>query len=92
MTVPKGQKKLAVKKRISSLGSHHLDWAGINACSGGGETEASSFTIKGKGGIPPVPTETFMADALVPDGKPITLDKETDLNSLLVEESETDSS
>ncbi len=63
---------------------------GINACSGGGETEASSFTVKGKGGIPPVPTEPFMADALIPDGKPITIDKETELNSLLVEESETE--
>ena len=62
---------------------------GINACSGGGETEASSFTIKGKGGIPPQPTEPFMADALIPDGKPITIDKETDVNSLLVEERET---
>ena len=31
-----------------------------------------------------------MADALIPDGKPITLDEETDLNSLLVEESETE--
>ncbi len=63
---------------------------GINACSGGGETEASSFTIKGKGGIPPAPIEPFMADALIPDGKPITIDKETDLNSLLVEERETE--
>ncbi len=31
-----------------------------------------------------------MADALIPDGKPITIDKETDLNSLLVEERETE--
>ena len=31
-----------------------------------------------------------MADALIPDGKPITIDKETDVNSLLVEERETE--
>ncbi len=31
-----------------------------------------------------------MADALIPDGKPITIDKETDLNSLVVEETETE--
>ena len=48
----------------------------------------SGLTIKGKGGVPPQPTEPFMADALIPDGKPITIDKETDLNSLLVEEIE----
>ena len=56
---------------------------GANACSGGRGTETSSFRIKGKGGIPPLPTEPFMADALIPDGKPITIDKETNLNSLL---------
>ena len=61
---------------------------GANACSGGGETEASSFTVKGKGGVPPVPTEPFMADPLIPDGKPITMKEETDLTSLLVEEIE----
>ena len=52
--------------------------------------EPSGLTIKGKGGIPPEPTEPFMADALIPDGKPITIDKETDLTSLLVEESESE--
>ncbi len=31
-----------------------------------------------------------MADALIPDGKPITIDKETDLNSLLEGEIETE--
>ena len=56
------------------------------ACSprGGG----TSLTYKGKGGAPPEPTAPLSADALIPDGKPIKLDKETDLNSLLVEESE----
>ncbi len=52
--------------------------------------QPSGLTIKGKGGIPPVPTEPFMADALIPDGKPITIDKETDLNSLLVGEIKTE--
>ncbi len=52
--------------------------------------QPSGLTIKGKGGIPPQPTEPFMADALIPDGKPITIDKETDLNSLVVEETETE--
>ena len=57
------------------------------ACSPvGGET---SLTYKGKGGIPPEPTAPFSADALIPDGKPITLDKETDLTSLLEGETET---
>ena len=56
------------------------------ACSptGGG----TSLTYKGKGGAPPEPTAPLSADALIPDGKPIKLDEETDLNSLLVEESE----
>ena len=31
-----------------------------------------------------------MADLLIPDGKPITIDKKTDLNSLLVEERKTE--
>ncbi len=51
------------------------------ACSPGGG--GSSLTYKGKGGIPPEPTAPFSADALIPDGKPITIDKKTDLNSLL---------
>ncbi|MDJ0900178.1 MAG: S-layer family protein [Xenococcus sp. MO_188.B8] len=63
---------------------------GVNACSGGGATEASSFILKGKGGVPPVPTEPFMADLLIPDGKPITLDKKSDLTSLLEVENETE--
>nr|MDJ0900176.1 filamentous hemagglutinin [Xenococcus sp. MO_188.B8] len=64
---------------------------GANACSGRGATEAaSSFTVKGKGGLPPIPTKPFMADLLIPDGKPITLDKKSDLTSLLEEESETE--
>ena len=63
---------------------------GVNACAGRATTETSTFIVKGKGGIPPQPTEPFMADALIPDGKPITIDKETDVNSLLVEESETE--
>ena len=47
------------------------------------EGRGSSLIFKGKGGLPPVPTEPFMADVLIPDGKPITIDKETDLNSLI---------
>ncbi len=50
----------------------------------------STFIVKGKGGVPHKPTERFTADALIPDGKPITLEKETDLNSLVVEEIETE--
>ncbi|MDJ0898239.1 MAG: filamentous hemagglutinin [Xenococcus sp. MO_188.B8] len=51
----------------------------------------SGLTVKGKGGVPPLPTKPFMADLLIPDGKPITLDKKTDLTSLLeVEENETE--
>ena len=53
------------------------------------EGGGSSLIFKGKGGLPPVPTKPFMADVLIPDGKPITIDKETDLNSLLVGEIET---
>ncbi|MDJ0900177.1 MAG: S-layer family protein [Xenococcus sp. MO_188.B8] len=53
--------------------------------------QPSGLTVKGKGGVPPVPTEPFMAELLIPDGKPITLDKKSDLNSLLeVEENETE--
>ena len=67
------------------------DTIATEACSPGGG--GSSLTYKGKGGIPPEPTEPFSADALIPDGKPITgkpitLDKETDFTSLLVEETE----
>ena len=58
------------------------------ACSPRGGS--SSLTNKGKGGIPPQPTAPLSADALIPDGKPITLDNETDLNSLVEEESETE--
>ncbi len=63
---------------------------GINACSGRGATEGSSFVLKGKGGVPRKPTERFTADDLIPDGKPITLDEKTDLNPLLVGEIETE--
>ena len=52
--------------------------------------QPSGLTIKGKGGIPPKPSEPFTADALIPDGKTITIDKETDLNSLLEGEIETE--
>ncbi len=51
------------------------------ACSPRGE--GTTLIIKGKGGIYPEPTALLTADALIPDGKPITLDKKTDLNSLL---------
>ena len=50
----------------------------------------SGLTIKGKGGVTPQPTEALTADSLIPDGKPITIDKETDLTSLLVGEIETE--
>ena len=63
---------------------------GVDACSRSEQTEKSTFTVKGKGGIPRQPIEPFMADLLIPDGKPITLDKESDVNSLLVEEHETE--
>ncbi len=52
--------------------------------------EGSRLIYQGKGGIPPLPTEPFSAEALIPDGKPITIDEESDLNSLLLEESETE--
>ncbi len=52
--------------------------------------QASGLIVKGKGGVPPVPTEPFMADLLIPDGKPITLDKKSDLTSLLEGEIETE--
>ena len=57
------------------------------ACSprGGG----TSLTYKGKGGAPPEPTAPFTADALIPDGKPITVDKEKELTSLAIEENQT---
>ena len=50
----------------------------------------SSLTIKGKGGVPVIPTEPLKADSLIPDGKPITLDKKTDLTSLIEGEIETE--
>ena len=59
---------------------------GMSACSRRGAPEGSRFIVKGKGGVPRKPTERFTADALIPDGKPITIDEKTDLNSLLVGE------
>ena len=49
----------------------------------------TSLTYKGKGGAPPEPTEPFTADALIPDGKPITVDKEKELTSLAIDENQT---
>ncbi|MDJ0898324.1 MAG: filamentous hemagglutinin N-terminal domain-containing protein [Xenococcus sp. MO_188.B8] len=49
----------------------------------------TSLTYKGKGGAPPEPTAPFTADALIPDGKPITVDKEKELTALTIEENQT---
>ncbi len=46
---------------------------GANACSGGRATGASSFTITGKGGVPPEPTEPFTADAIAIEGKSVPI-------------------
>ena len=59
-------------------------------CQNNNAKKPSVLNIKGKGGIPLQPLEPFMADLLIPDGKPITVDKKTDLTSLLVEEVETE--
>ncbi len=62
------------------------DTISSEACSPrGGST---SLIFQGKGGIPPQPTAPLPAESLIPDGKPITLDKDSELNSLLVEEIE----
>ena len=50
---------------------------GVNACSKEIGTEASSFIVKGKGGIPLQPTKAFMADSLISEGETITLEKKT---------------
>ena len=59
-----------------------------DACSPRGG--ATSLIVKGKGGISTEPTAPFTADALIPDGKPITVDKENDLSSFLTKDKETD--
>ncbi|MGK7894243.1 MAG: filamentous hemagglutinin N-terminal domain-containing protein [Xenococcus sp. (in: cyanobacteria)] len=50
---------------------------GRNACSGGRATEASSFIVKGKGGIPPIPTEPFDSDDLLVDEQITTSNLQT---------------
>ena len=60
--------------------------AASNSCSA--REGVASLIIKGKGGIYPEPTTLLTADVLVPDGKPITRDSETGLNSWLLEETE----
>ena len=50
----------------------------------------ASLIIKGKGGIVPEPTRFLTAEVLIPDGKPIKLEKQTDTTSLLWEKIEQD--
>ncbi|MGK7892900.1 MAG: beta strand repeat-containing protein [Xenococcus sp. (in: cyanobacteria)] len=55
------------------------DTIATDACS---STEGkTNLSIQGKGGIPPQAKEPLSADSLVPDGQPITVDEEADLNS-----------
>ncbi|ELS04097.1 filamentous hemagglutinin family N-terminal domain [Xenococcus sp. PCC 7305] len=48
----------------------------------------AQLIITGKGGITPEPTTILTADVLVPDGKPITVEREITPNSLLPEKTE----
>ncbi|MEO1006664.1 MAG: filamentous hemagglutinin, partial [Cyanobacteria bacterium J06638_38] len=48
----------------------------------------AQLIIKGKGGITPEPTTILTADVLVPDGNPITVEREITPNSLLPEKTE----
>ena len=57
-----------------------------NSCSA--REGSASLVVKGKGGIVPVPTSLLTADALIPDGKPITRDSATEMDFLYKEEIE----
>ncbi|MGK7898629.1 MAG: filamentous hemagglutinin N-terminal domain-containing protein [Xenococcus sp. (in: cyanobacteria)] len=50
---------------------------GINACSSGKGAEVSSFTVKGKGGIPRQPIESLSSDEILINGQITTLQPQT---------------
>ncbi|MDJ0897857.1 MAG: filamentous hemagglutinin N-terminal domain-containing protein [Xenococcus sp. MO_188.B8] len=76
------------RQALELQGTVAVNVLGIDACSRAQAKEESTFIVTGRGGIPRQPTEPLMADALIPDGKPISIDKEAALNSLFVEQPE----
>ena len=77
------------RQALELQGTVAVNVLGIDACSRAQAKEESTFIVTGRGGIPRQPTDPLMADALIPDGKPITIDKEAALNSIFVEKPET---
>ncbi len=52
---------------------------GVDACSGGREIEASTFILKGKGGLPRLPSEPFDSETLLVDEQITTPNPQTQL-------------